>query len=179
MERTDEDLAAACSSGRLEDFDLLYQRYARPIYAFAYRRVSDRATAEDITSATFLNALEGIRSFSLRKGPFRAWLYRIARNAIIDHARAAKHRAVAPLDETSETVPSEDRAEERAERAISGAHARRALSTLPDLPREIVMLRLWEDLPYAEIAAVVGKREDHCKVLYSRAIASLRSTLHA
>lgn len=176
MERTDEDIAAACSGGNLPEFDHLYQRYARPIYAFVYRRLGERAAAEDVTSTVFLKALEGIRSFNARKASFRTWLYQIARNAVIDHVRAAAPRATEDI-ETAWDIPGDDRSEALVEASLRGDKLREAIAKLTPLQRQILFLRLWEELSHAEIAAIVGKREDHVKVVYSRTIKELRSTL--
>lgn len=176
MEPTDDQIALACSGGNRMEFDHLYQRYARPIYAFVYRRVGERAAAEDVTSVVFLKALEGIRSFNPRKASFRTWLYQIARNAVIDHVRAAAPRVTEDI-ETAWDIPGDDRTEALLESSLRDEKLRPALEALTPLQRQILFLRLWEDLSYAEIAAIVGKKEDHCKVLFSRTIKELRSTL--
>ena len=176
MERTDEDIAASCAGGALHDFDLLYERYARPIYAFASRRLLDRGAAEDVTSVVFLKAIESIRSFNPRKAGFRTWLYQIARNAVIDHVRSQSHRATDDIESAWE-IPGADRADDRVKAALRDEKLRSALAELSPLQREIVFLRIWEDLSYAEIAALTGKNEGHCKVLFSRTMKELRSAL--
>jgi RNA polymerase sigma-70 factor (ECF subfamily) len=186
MERTDEDIATAChaslasdvacSDGQLSNFDGLYQRYARPIYAFVYRRIGERAAAEDITSTIFLKALEAIRSFNPRKASFRTWLYQIARNAVIDHIRAMAPRATEDI-ETAWDIPGSDRTEALLEASLRDDKLRSALAALTPLQRQILFLRLWENLSYAEIAGIVGKKEDHCKVIFSRTIKELRTQL--
>ena len=81
-------LVERCQRGDLEAFDPLYRHYVKPIYGYVLRRTLQRELAEDITSQTFMKALERLRQYSPSKGPFAAWLYGIAKNAITDHFRS-------------------------------------------------------------------------------------------
>jgi RNA polymerase sigma-70 factor (ECF subfamily) len=170
----EQALIASCQAGRLEDFDPLYTAYVKRIYAYVYRRVLDRQIAEDIVSITFMKALEGIKSFDARKGNFSSWIYRIARNAMTDHFRAAH-----PTDDIDAAwdLSSDDDVEKDVKLREQRAVLRDALKTLDANKREIVLLRIWEDLSYKEIAAITGKSEANCKMIFSRAVASLRTTL--
>ncbi len=168
---------AACQAGRLDDFDPLYVRHVDAIYKYLSRRTLDREAAEDITSITFMKALEKIRSFDPAKGELRAWLYRIARNALIDHYRDPSRRTVDI--ENVWDLASDEVASLAAERSIDAAKVHKALQALKPAQREIVMLRVWEGLSYKEIADITGKTEGNCKVLFSRAVADLRKDLPA
>ncbi len=176
MERTDEEIAIACGRSSLQEFDHLYDRYARPIYAFISRRTSDRAVSEDLTSTVFLKALENIRSFHPRKGNFRTWLYRIARNVLIDHYRSQNHRQAEDI-ETAWDLPAEGGAEDALHRNLRDRKVRSALAALKPLQREIVLLRIYEDLPYGEIAQITGKSEASAKMLFFRTMKELRKVL--
>lgn len=167
-------LVADCQAGRLDSFDALYQHYVQPIYRFVYRRTLQRETAEDLTSITFLKALEKIRQYDPGKGPFAAWLYRIARNSITDHYRVQRDHT--DIEDVWDLSSNEDVAGKVDDR-MTHAKLRDALQTLPADKREIVLLRLWEGLSYREIAAIVGKSENNCKVIFSRTVAELRTTL--
>ncbi|MDD4318737.1 MAG: sigma-70 family RNA polymerase sigma factor [Candidatus Peribacteraceae bacterium] len=173
METTDEHLIIeACQQSRLEDFALLYDKYHVPIYRYVYYRTFDKETAEDLTSQTFLKALERIRTFDPQRGNFGAWLYRIARNAVIDHVRAK--RPVERMDEDWDRASGENVAGDVATR-MEFRRIREALDGLDPLKRDIVLLRLWDNLSYKEIAAIVGKTEGNCKVIFSRTVEGLRS----
>ena len=176
MERSDEEIVVACSKSSLQEFDHLYTRYNRQIYAFVSRRTSDRAVTEDLTSMIFLKALEHIRSFSPRKGNFRTWLFRIARNVLIDHYRSNALRQTEDI-ETAWDLPAEQSADQDLHAGLRDRNLRSALAALKPLQREIVLLRIWEDLSYSEIAQITGKSEASAKMLFSRTMKELREVL--
>ena len=166
---------AACRAGKLEEFDPLYVAHADAIYRYVLRRTLSRAVAEDITSTVFLKALENIRSFDPRKSPLRAWLYRIARNSLIDYYRSHARKTVDI--ETVWDLPGDEVASLGAERSIDAAKLHDAMKTLTADQREVVMLRVWEGLSYAEIATLTGKTESNAQMIFSRAIAGLRTNM--
>jgi RNA polymerase sigma-70 factor (ECF subfamily) len=175
MDASDTSAIAACQAGDLSAFDVLYTTHVEAVYRFLYRRTSVREVAEDLTSITFLKAMQSIGSYDAARGPFIAWLYRIARNALIDHVRSpASHTAT--LADDAEIADDAD-ASERAAKAIDRVRLQKAMENLTPIQREIVMLRLWEGLSYKEIAEVVGKSEGNAKVIFSRAVATLRAAV--
>jgi len=168
----DESAAiAACQAGDLSPFDQLYQSYVRPIYAYLYRRTFHRETAEDLTSVTFIKALERIRTYDASRGTFSMWLYRIARNTLTDHLRTRKQTV--DIEDVLGLAAQDDPHADAA-RSADREKLRKALATLDPVKREIVLLRVWEDLSYKDIAAIVGKSEGNCKVIFSRAMDALR-----
>jgi len=84
----DEDsaLAVRASQGDPTAFGTLYDRHVSAVYRYVYYRVRDDSEAEDLTSDVFMKALRAIPRYEPRQA-FLAWLYRIARNAVIDHVR--------------------------------------------------------------------------------------------
>ena len=89
-ELPETELVAKCLNHELDAFGELYARYVQKIYAYFYRRILNREGAEDLTSITFLKALEGVANFNPARGPFGAWLYGIAGNNLIDFYCIAK-----------------------------------------------------------------------------------------
>lgn len=162
----------ACQRGELDHFDALYTQHVDAVYKYLSRRTFVREVAEDLTSITFMKALDGIRSFDPRKQELRAWLYRIARNAMIDHFR--KERPTLDI-ESAWDLPSDDVTSLAAERSIDVARLHTALQVLKPAEREIVMLRVWEDLSYKEIAQLTGKSEANAKMIFSRSLKDLRT----
>ncbi len=171
---SDAPAIAACQSGDLSAFDTLYMRYAESVYGYLSRRSPDRETAEDLTSQTFLRALENIRKYDAAKGPLRAWLFTIARNLLTDHFR--RDRRGEPI-EFAEEVPGDDDVRDAVHVRLQSAQLRDALVRLSPIQREVVTLRVWEGLSYAEIAEITGKKEGHCKVIFSRSLDTLRDHL--
>jgi RNA polymerase sigma factor (sigma-70 family) len=175
MEHIDEPtLVASCQAGRLDGFDPLYRAYVSKIYAYLYRRTLHREIAEDLTSQTFIKALEGIGGYAAKRGPFAAWLYTIARNALTDHYRS--RRETVDIENVFDLSSDHDIPAEIAGR-LDAEKLREALKALDPQKREIILLRLWDGLSYKEIAALTGKTETNCKVIFSRTVAALREEL--
>lgn len=170
---TDTELALSCQ-GDLTNFDALYTRYLKGIYAFVFYRTMERFTAEDLTSQTFLKAIEHIDSYNPDKGAFSTWLYRIARNTVHDHFRTLrKHENIDDVWD----LPGDDNPFLNTADALSYQEIRDALRHLSADKRELVLLRLWDGLPYKEIAALTGKTEAASKMMFSRAIGDLKGRL--
>ncbi|OHD56731.1 MAG: hypothetical protein A2Y33_06470 [Spirochaetes bacterium GWF1_51_8] len=159
------------SNGDRNAFAKLYDFYMKPIYRFIYFRTYNRGLAEDLTAQAFLKAIENIASYDRKKGKFSSWLYRIARNLVIDHYRS--RRKTMGLDETWE-IASDIDLEEDAGRKEQIEQLKGLLTTLSGEQREVVMMRVWQDLSYTEIAEIMGKSEAGCKMMFSRAVAKMR-----
>jgi RNA polymerase sigma-70 factor (ECF subfamily) len=157
--------------GDRKAFAKLYDRFVTPIYRFVYFRVYNKCLAEDLTSQTFLKAVENIAGYDRNKGKFSSWLYRIARNLVIDYYRSRKKTV--ELDETWE-IPSDIDIEDDLHKKDLAERLKELMDILSGEQREIVVLRLWQELPYSEIALIMGKSEAGCKMMFSRAIVKLR-----
>jgi len=163
-----------CQHGRIERFTKVYDAYIKKIYNFIYHKTMHRETAEDLTSTVFMKALENIQSFDESKGSFNAWLYRIARNTVIDHYRTSKDVmdiADAWGLSSKEDILRNAESNEQLERV------RGYLETLKPQHREIIIMRVWDQLSYKEIADITGLTEANCKMTFSRAIRRLRDEL--
>ncbi len=171
MNDDDQQLVERCAHGENDAFGILYDRYITKIYRFIYYKTFVRETAEDITSDVFHKAFERIHSFNSHKGTFSAWIYRIARNSVIDHYRTQKKNI--PIDDVFD-LHTENRTAEEHDAITALARVEEYLKTLPSRQREIIILRLWEELSYKEIAKIIGGTEDGTKMAFSRAIRELR-----
>lgn len=158
-----------CKKGNIKEFGVLYDAYVDRIYSFIYYKTFHKETAEDLTSTTFMKALEHIARFN--EGSLSSWLYRIARNTVIDHYRTSKK--VLPLDESESLTSSEDPVYDL-EVKQQVASIRESLKILKPEHREIVLMRLWDELTYEEIASVTHKSAGNCKVIFSRSLSALK-----
>lgn len=152
-------------------FGMLYDEYSKKIFDFIYFRTFHRETAEDLTSTTFTKALEKIGSFDPGKGNFGSWIYRIARNTVIDHYRTNKISSdiFEAYDlSTSENIETDFDARDQL------AKVQQYLSKLNPEQRELVVMRVWDGLSYREISEVMGKSEDALKVAFSRIMSKMR-----
>lgn len=187
----DAALIRGTLAGRREDFDVLVERYQKPVYAFAYRWLHDETQAADIVQATFLQAYTHLGQFAGRAS-FKTWLCQIALNECRALHRGGRAQRLVPLDEVSEASLHE--AQRRAAGAgwgsgpsaalddDPGASAWRRLlegliARLPLRQRAVVTLRVFADLPFKEIARAEGISENAAKVNYHHAITRLREWL--
>jgi RNA polymerase sigma-70 factor, ECF subfamily len=172
-----ERLAARSRDGDREAFGRLYGLFARRIYAYLYYRCLDRDCAEDLAAAVFLRVLEGLDGFRPELGCFSGWIHGIARNALRDHFRS-RSRTVS-LGEAADLWELPDAAahEVEAENRDLWERLKPHLAGLSSEQREIVILRTWDELPYKDIAELLGKTEGACKMAYSRALSLLREAM--
>lgn len=175
MDKAEEEkIVIACQNGDPEKFGELYDLYIRKIYDFVYYKTHHKETAEDITSLVFLKAFEKIKSFDHTKGSFSSWVYQIARNSVIDHYRTKK--AFISIDDVWDLAGKEDIARDF-DTAQKLEKVEKYINALNGEQRDIVMLRVWQEMPYREIAEIMGKSEASCKMAFSRAMGELRSTM--
>jgi RNA polymerase sigma-70 factor (ECF subfamily) len=174
-ERDDGQLVEAAQAGDAEAFGQLYDRYVRKIHDYLFYRCHHRETAEDLTSQAFTKALERLASFDAAKGTFSAWIYRIARNTLIDHFRALKPET--DIEDVWDLLRDGTDVARDAETAEKLRAVEAHLATLPSHQRELVIMRVWDGLTYAEIAEATGKSEASCKMAFSRTMSGLRKAL--
>lgn len=168
---SDEEIVARAQRDP-RHFAPLYRRYAKPIHAFVLRRTGDPEQAADITSQVFTRALAALPRY--RNGPFRGWIYAIARNVVIDSRRRAK--PIVPMA-SAEMIASRDVApDEQAIANESRATLMAALDTLTETQRHIVLLRL-SGLTGREVAEELGIGYTAMKSAQYRAFLRLRQHL--
>ncbi|HEY4506125.1 MAG TPA: sigma-70 family RNA polymerase sigma factor [Candidatus Paceibacterota bacterium] len=157
-------------------FGILYEEYFAPIYRFVYFQVRHKETAEDLTQSVFLKAMEAVPSYEDKGVPFVAWLYRIARNAVIDHWKKKREVLVESPEITFEGILDlEPRPDEKMGQKIRGDYVRELLLDLSEDQREIVILCFVEELSYAETSKITGKSEEAIRALKHRALKALRA----
>lgn len=163
-------------AGRRADFDVLVERYQKPLYAFAYRFVHDHDQAADIVQTSFLQAYTHLAQFSGR-ATFKTWLHQIALNQCRQLHRSDHTRQHVRLDDVPEADLTAPTAETEGATAGWKAPLERLIARLPLRQREVLTLRIFSDLPFKEIARVEGMSENSAKVNYHHAITRLRGWL--
>ena len=180
----DEDFEAIIALARTGDADAwgqIYRRFSGPVYGFFLHQVRDQQVAEDLTAGVFVEAIQAGARFSGSLAALRSWLFRIARNDLIDywrHARRVQSEAIDDVDDAdlARAIPMDD----PADAAISSVDRSQLLASVRRLSpeqRQVVLLRLSGDLSSSEIARVMGKSEGAIKALQYRALAVLRKAL--
>ncbi|HYM82756.1 MAG TPA: sigma-70 family RNA polymerase sigma factor [Candidatus Dormibacteraeota bacterium] len=170
-----ERLVEQAMAGDPEAFGALFDLYHEPIYRFIASRVRRPMDAEDLTQLVFVKALEALPRYEARGVPFGGWLFRLARNTVIDHVRTRRdHTDLEVIVER----PSDD---EPLDIVVATRReldeVAQALRRLTPEQREAVELRFFAGLSAKEAAAAMGKQEGTIRGLQFRAIAALRRTL--
>lgn len=166
----------SCQNGNLKEFGVLYDMHVKRIHDFIYFKTYHKETAEDLVSKTFMKALENIKKYNAKIGSFSSWLYRIARNTVIDHYRTSKNTV--DIEDIWDLASKQDiKSDIEVKEGL--VKVKTYLAKLTPENRDIVILRVWQEMSYAEIAEVLGKSEDSCKMMFSRTIAKLKKEMPA
>ncbi len=162
----------ASQRGDVDAFAWLYHQYVERVYRYLYSRVQDQDEAEDLTSQTFLTALEWLPRYRHR-GRFAAWLFTIARNKAADHYRRRPNVDVDSIDAAAvDPEPSSLLAE-----AQQAASLRRMILELPPEEQELLRLRYGAELSFDEMAHVLGKGREAVKKAVYRLVARLQARM--
>jgi RNA polymerase sigma-70 factor (ECF subfamily) len=161
MELSDDQIIERTLAGETDAFGLLVQRWERPIYGLSLRMLGRDEEARDVCQETFLAAFRNLRKFR-GDAKFSSWLYRIALNAC--HSRLRRHGMVAEqsLDEEGDDGPKFELAAVETESLTDRLHrdqratlVRRALQAVPSEMRQVIVMKEYEELTFAEIAEIL------------------------
>jgi len=175
LDQAEARLVARALRGDREAFGDLYERHLAGLYRYVFYRVGDAHEAEDVTELIFLKAWQALDRYQPGGAPFRAWLYRIAHNTLVDRART--------LHPASDL--NDDHADPRLEASPEYVAAQReqqltvaeALRQLDPAQQQVLTLRFVSELSHAETAKVMNRTEGAVRVLQHRALTALRRLL--
>lgn len=173
MER-DRELIAAVLDGDMNAFDEIVKSYQRPIYYLSLRMLKNQESADEVTQKTFLKAYRALGGFQF-KSSLKTWLSAIALNLCRTELMRPKRQMVELPEQLPDSTPDDMReADEQAHRRhlLEGA-----LSDLPTRQKEVVMLRIYQELPFKEIAEALDSTESAVKVNFHHAMKSLKDKL--
>ena len=170
-----EKLVQSAKKGDPLSFGKLYDLFYTKIFRYVAYKVGNREDAEDITAEVFIRMLKSINSFSFQGHPFSSWLFRIARNMVVDYFRKNSRRKTAPL-ETAGTIQETESLEidYQLDLDIKMSNISESIKTLTDLQQEVISLRFAGGLSIKETASAVGRKENAVKALQHSAIKKLR-----
>lgn len=175
---SDDALMLAWADGDVAAFETLYGRHRQRLHRFLLGQLRDPGLADEIFQDTWQRVVAAGKDWQ-PDAAFATWLYRIARNRIADHWRARQHRPPAPVDADERTARVED--PDTPELRMSGLQRdrelRQALDALPDEQREVVLLRLEQELTLEEIGDVTGVGRETVKSRLRYAMDKLRAAL--
>ena len=153
----------------------LYEEYYDRIAHYVYVRIGDKSEAEDIASEVFLKALESLRTYEERGLPMQAWLFKIARNMVVDHLRKATKYKKIPI-ETVE-INDESDPQKTAETNIEMEKVAIAMQQLTDAQKEVIQLRFFGGLNSREVSVLLNKSDGAVREMQRAALEKLRGLL--
>ena len=189
----ERDAVQRAARGEQQAVGQLYDAYVEPLFRFCVARVGNETDAEDLTEEIFLKVIRSIDGFEWRplarteggadgteeaeeRSPFRAWLFRIARNHVISHYRRQSVRK--SEGEVPEWIPDEALGpQELAERSVTIEEVFAVVEALPAAQREVIQLRFGAGLSIAETAEALDKQQTNVKVLQHKGIKRLKELL--
>jgi RNA polymerase sigma-70 factor, ECF subfamily len=185
-ETGDAEVMLRLKAGELECFDYLMNKYRRPIVHFMYRMVHNQAIAEEMAQEVFLRVYRSRETYRA-EARFTTWLYRIATNLAVNHARDTKNERTAPtvhLDEpdyetgsmpdVADVTPTVEADMLRQERMNA---IKQHVMALPERQRMAVLMHKYQEMDYKQIGAVLKLSESATKSLLFRAYQTLRERL--
>jgi RNA polymerase sigma-70 factor (ECF subfamily) len=170
------DLVTAVQRGDRAAFGVIYQRYARYLFRYFQSRRVDWATAEDLTSETFVRALRAIDGLSSQGKDLRSWLTVIARNLTLDYFKSGYFRCEAVTPDLLDLSPSIDGPERRVLASFELDDAIRRLAQLPGEQRECLLLRRVHGYSVDETATLMRRSAGAVRALQFRAARHLEKT---
>jgi RNA polymerase sigma-70 factor (ECF subfamily) len=178
-ELTDEELMLAYAAGEAAAFETLYSRHRGPLFRFMLHQVRDHGTAEELYQDVWQRVITARERYR-PEAKFSTWLFQIAHNRLTDHWRAQQHRPSAPVDAVERAEREAD--PQTPERQLSAFEERRrlqlALQELPADQREVVLLRLEQELSLEQIGEITGVGRETVKSRLRYALDKLRLRLN-
>jgi RNA polymerase sigma-70 factor (ECF subfamily) len=169
------ELVARAQVGDVEAFAGLFDHYHDPVYRYIRSRVGRPSDAEDLTQTVFVKVLESLPRYESRGVPFGGWLFRLARNTVIDFVRTQRiHQDLDVIEPRANQDPPPDAMVEQREQIEAVGEA---LGALTDEQREVIALRFFAGLSAREAATVMDKQEGTIRGLQFRAVGALRRQL--
>jgi RNA polymerase sigma-70 factor, ECF subfamily len=183
---TDAEVMLRVKAGDQSAFDFLVQKYRRPLVSFMYRMAHNAAAAEDLAQEVFLRVYRSRQTYEA-SAKFTTWLYRIATNLAVNHARDTRHERPEvtvsldePDEETGTTLDVADStvtAEESLVRRERTLAIRAKVEALPERQKLAVIMHKYQQMDYKQIAEVLKLSESATKSLLFRAYQTLREQL--
>ena len=157
----------------------LYDRHQNRIFRYLWSRLSDRQTAEDLTGEVFLRMVTGLPKYQPAQAPFQAWLYRIARNLLVDYYRKDNRQGELSLEQVENLQAGAGDPAGAIEGRMFVETVRKGLQRLQPAEGEVIVLRFFLGLSLPETAAILGKSVGAVKIAQHRGLGELRAMFKA
>ena len=163
-------------NGDLPAFNLIFDQWKDKIHRFAYRFLMDSDDANEITQKTFIKAYQKMDTLD-EPGKFSPWIYRVANNLCLDELKRADRRRVDKVADWSEHVGENQSPQKNLETSELSEFLQKALMTLPDEQRVVVIMKQYEGFTFREISEILQQSENTIKSRMYYGLKSMRSTL--
>ncbi len=169
-------LLAGLKRGDSEAVEYVVHHYAPALYRFAFYQLHDATYAEDLVAEVLARMVRHIGSFRVEQASFQAWLFRIARNLVIDHHRARKRHPHVSLEERLDVEPASEPGayDPRFEGILDREQLRQALEMVTDEQRQVILLHIIEGWDLPDVALMLERTLPSVKGLYYRGMEALR-----
>ena len=168
-----EDLLRRIHANDSAALDELYTRYSPRVFGYLYQRLNgDVEEAEDLTAEVFTRVYQKIYSFQVQGAPLSSWVFRIARNQLIDSVRKRPNQTAVTLDDAPALTAGS--VFQGVDQHMAMDIIKSGLGRLTPEQRQVIILRFLEDKSIAETAAIMMRNEEAVKKLQARGLASLR-----
>lgn len=169
-----EQWLSQAQKGDKDAFSKIYRMFSRRIFRYCFLNLHDHDLAQDISQETFIKAWKNLPSFShFAGGSFQAYLFKIAKNSIIDFSRKKKETSL----EGAMEIEANEKPDENLVREETSKKVWEALSLLKEEEKQIVILRYFEELSFTEISKVLGIREGALRVKIHRVLKKMKEVL--
>jgi len=171
-------LIKEAKDGSTEAFGRLYEIYAPQVFRFLFARLDDRFDAEDLTEETFIKIWEALPNYRQRGAPFGGFIFRVARNLLIDHYRSNRHNGKHQrLDDEGVSKPADDPAHSVPSK-MEHNEVRSLMARLSEDYRMVLSMRFLAGLSPDETAQAMGRSQGAIRVLQHRALLALRKIMN-
>ena len=176
--QTDSELIIEILNGSQAAMEILVHRHYDSVFAYVFRQIRDYHTASDVTQDTFIKMMKGLSAYRERE-KFKSWLFRIAVNCCRDSFRHVSVRTTREVELNADFSDCQSNIWDMFCKSPEREHIKDALESLPELQKEVVLLRFYHDLKLKEIAGIIGSGEATVKSRLYQALEKLKKRLLA
>lgn len=162
------------AEGQKDAFELIYRKYLNPIYRYIYFLVNSVSDAEDLTSAVFLKAFKNIENYKEQGYEINSWLYKIARNTVVDHYKKKKAVPISRIKNSENLAATNDDLSSSIDTKIQSERLKVAIESLSEDQQEVIILKYMNDLTNEEIAQVTDKTNQAVRAACYRGLVELK-----